>query len=406
MSMLTPNQIKTQTFPQVSRGAYRAGDVDAFLQRVSYSYGDLMQENNELKNKFAELSDVVKEYNAGKNAIATALVKAQALADQTTEAAKTAAEQVLAEANGKAETPIAEKTAEAERYAAEKKETADRYYEKMHAQMQRIMTEAEAQSKQYADDVNARAAKIIADANEKAAMIVAAAYKDAQDAQQKTDEIIARAKVEMETTKRSIAAFRTDALSVLNELTPMIENISVDEFDDGGLFEKKTSIPEVTPEVGEAPTLSLEALFDLPEDDEPEPAAPEETAQDAAEQAAPADVPEYDDVEEITDDAADSTVRVSDIPPAFDLDKTEALPSLNADQQRSLFDFAAPEPDRQLTFDVPPAEVKTAPAAAEPAPLFTYQTPKEAPKEAPKEDDTPTQSFKFHLTKNFDIFDD
>lgn len=393
MSMLTPNQIKTQTFPVVSRGTYRAADVDAFLQRVSYSYSDLLQQNTALKNKFAELSDLVKEYNVGKNAIATALVKAQALADQTTQAAKDAADKAVADANDAAEKLLREKRLEAERYSEEKKGEADRYYEKMHAQMQQIMNEAEAQSKQYAEDVNARASKIISDANAKAAMIVAAAYKDAQDAQKKTDEIIARAKVEMETTRRSIAAFRTDALSVLNELMPMIENISVDDFDAPDLFAQKTQIPDVTPEVAEAPKLSLDALFHMPE----EPAAPAPVKEEAVEA-----LPDFEPIEAVFNAASeddDKTVAAApSIPAAFDLDKTDSLPNIVEEPDLSAVEIETPAKGEQLTFDVPPEDHPATQSGAEPAPLFTYQTP--------KEDETPSERFKFHLTKNFDIFDD
>ena len=410
MAMLTPNQIKSQTFQQVSRGAYRAADVDAYLQRVSYSVADLMQENAELKNKFAALSGVVEEYNAGKNAIATALVKAQALADQTTEAAKSAADQVLFEATENAQRILAEKTEEADAYAKEKKESADRYYEKMHSELQRIMSEAEARSKQYAEEVNAQASGLIADANEKAAMIVAAAYKDAQDARDKTDEIIAQAKVEIETTKRCITAFRSDAGSVLQQLLDMIEGISLDEYDAANAFGNSTSIPDVTPEAVEAPKLSLSELFEFPpQDTEPEetPAAPEEAPAIAEDAILEPNEPIFTPEEA---PAAPQEIPAApiapDIPPAFDPDRTVALPTLDIDQP-SLFDYAPPEPPAQQPVDAAPTPVEpnNAPAPADDVPLFTYRAPKPEPTPEPV-DEAPTESFKFHLTKPFDIFDD
>ena len=143
--MLSPNQIKMQTFTSAGRGAYRAADVDAFMQQVYISFTELMSENASMKKKFVSLSSIIDEYNAGKNAIATALVKAQAVADDTMLTAKTDAAQIVADAKDEANRILNETRTQAEAYAREKKETADAYFARAAQELQRVMAEAKAQ---------------------------------------------------------------------------------------------------------------------------------------------------------------------------------------------------------------------------------------------------------------------
>ncbi|MDO4381217.1 MAG: DivIVA domain-containing protein, partial [Clostridia bacterium] len=112
--MMVPNQIKMQSFSPAGRGMYKSNEVDAFMQRIYASYNELYNENAELKKKFASLRDIIEEYNAGKNAIATALVKAQTVADQTVESAKNAYDAMIADGEKKAKALVDEKTKEAE----------------------------------------------------------------------------------------------------------------------------------------------------------------------------------------------------------------------------------------------------------------------------------------------------
>ena len=229
--MMVPNQIKMQNFSPVGRGAYKAAEVDGFMQRVYSSYSELYSENAELKKKFASLRDIIEEYNAGKNAIATALVKAQAIADETVKNANSEAEAALHDAEEKAKKIVEEKTKEANDYAEEKKKAAEESFEKAKAELEHIMEQTQKESEKYIAQINEKAKEIIDDANAKAAKLVSDAYGDAQKAQNKKDEIVVAAQSELASAKAQLATFKQVTLELLNNLLPKIDSLSIPEFE-------------------------------------------------------------------------------------------------------------------------------------------------------------------------------
>ena len=400
--MLTPNQIKAQSFPQVGRGAYRAQEVDAFMERLIENYTELYSENANIKKKFSSLASVVEEYNEGKNAIATALVKAQAVADKTLESAKSEADGLLSEANAQAQALLDEKKQEAEAYAKEKKETADAYFRKAESELQRILTEAEAQSRDYVAEVNAKAAAIIADANQKAANLVAAAYKDAQAAQEKADEIIARAQVEMKTTQNAIAMFKQSALASLGQLLPMVQAIDIDQ---SAAVEIENTVsaqlPAVEAQTAEAPTFDLDGLFSTFD------MHVENDRVALSEELAPViELPDEEEAVEAPVETPDFEEIGADEPEEIDLPKEASAPADDSIHEMPVYHpFVAPKNDLFTTslFDQAPdaeedvEDVSLEAPAAESAdePSFSEQDVSDEP-----------QPLKFKLTKNFDIFDE
>ena len=407
--MLTANQIKAQTFPQVSRGAYRAQEVDAFMQKVAQTVAELQSENANLKKKFASLSGIIEEYNQGKNAIATALVKAQVVADETVETAQKNAEETMKQAQESADQLRAEKAQEAEAYAKEKKETADAYFEKAQSELRRILSEAETQSRAYMDEVNAQAAAIIKDANEKAAMLVAAAYKDAQTAKDLANEIVEKAKVEMETTKNAMAAFKQSASASLSTLLPLIQGIDLDEFAAPELTALQNEIlPPMETAEAEAPKLDLNQLFnsfDMTIDQDAKELQAEESAFEAEEQEDPAfeqpqeaeiaEEPEaveaIEEIEEIDPPTASNDAELAEegmpVYHPFELPKQQHF-------SESLFDQPKEE---ELSVEIPVEEIDLPPVQPkQPEPVARFQ----------ERDVEEPQQMKFKLTKNFDIFDE
>lgn len=239
--MMVPSQIKAQTFTPTGRGTYKSGEVDSFIQRVYVNYNELYSENAELKKKFASLRDIIEEYNAGKNAIATALVKAQAIADETVKNAKAEAEASLLEAEEKAKKLVEEKTKEADGYAEEKKRLAEESFEKAKEDLERIMAQTREESERYIAQINEQARQIIDDANAKAAKIVASAYADAKMALDKKDEIVASAQKEFASVKAVLSAFKQDTLGLLRGLIPSLEALNVPEFE---ITNEDVSLPE------------------------------------------------------------------------------------------------------------------------------------------------------------------
>ncbi len=295
--MMTPNQIKMQNFSPAGRGTYKSIEVDSFMQRVYASYTELYSENAELKKKFASLKDIIEEYNASKNAIATAFVKAQAVADQTLESAKSTADELVSDAEKKAKSLADEKIKEADSYAEEKKRTADEYFEKAQKELQEIMENAKAESEKYVEEINEKAKQIIEDANSKAAKIVSDAYGDAKLAQDKKNEIIADAKKQLVSVRNEITKFKDDSLGIIRFILPKLESLSVPDFDfEADLSNEETVAFEPVDETVATPEVQEEIpAFKAPEPKKELPEIKEEkkTNSDSATKAYIPDADEY-----------------------------------------------------------------------------------------------------------------
>ena len=225
--MIVPNQLKNTSFPLAGRGAYRAQDVDEFQKRVYAAYSELYSENSVLKKKFASLSALVEEYNEGKNSIANAIIKSQALSDKMLEDAKKQAADLLAEAKQKAQELISESKLKADEYVSEKTSTADAYLSRAETELERVKKQAESAAADYTKKVNEKAEQIIANANEQASKIVASAYADAKKASEKCDEIISEAKTELNTIKAEIAAFKKQTEKMISVIVPALDKIEI-----------------------------------------------------------------------------------------------------------------------------------------------------------------------------------
>lgn len=227
--MLVPNQLKNTTFPLAGRGAYRAQDVDEFQKRVYVAYSELYSENSVLKKKFASLSALVEEYNEGKNSIANAIIKSQALSDKMLEDAKKQAADLVAQAEQEANQILADAQKKADDYAREKITTADAYLSRAETELDRVKKQAEASASDYIQKVNEKAGQIMANANEQASKIVASAYADAKKASEKCDEIIKEARAELDTVKRELALFKAQTKKMIAVVVPALDNIEIPE---------------------------------------------------------------------------------------------------------------------------------------------------------------------------------
>ena len=100
--MLTPKQIKNNNFQAAGRNAYKASEVDEFMEEVYDSYEQMFRENAELVKKLGLLADKVSEYKSDEDNIRNALLTAERMK-----------ESILAEAQEKvraAKTAVDEKT--------------------------------------------------------------------------------------------------------------------------------------------------------------------------------------------------------------------------------------------------------------------------------------------------------
>ena len=60
--MLTPKQLKARSFQMAGRNAYKASDVDEFLDEVYESYEQMFKENGELVKKLNLVADKLQGY--------------------------------------------------------------------------------------------------------------------------------------------------------------------------------------------------------------------------------------------------------------------------------------------------------------------------------------------------------
>lgn len=279
--MLLPNQLKNFSFQSAGRGVYRAQDVDEFQNRVYAAYSELYSENAVLKKKFASLTALVDEYNEGKNSIANAIIKSQAISDKMIEEAKKQAEDLLSQAKAQAEEIINDSKQRADAYTSEKTSTADAYLSRAETELERVKKEAEAFASEYTDLVNRNADQIIAKANEQASTIVSAAYADAKLAREKCDEIISEAREELVRIQKEVSLFKAQTEKMIAAVVPALEKIEIPD-------ELHIDLPEDTQE-----TVPADAEFSSdrlpPEHFEYRPEEPEASDEPEAEAVEPFD---------------------------------------------------------------------------------------------------------------------
>ena len=122
--MLTTDQILNAMFTPVSRGAYSAEEVDAFLKTVAESYKQALQDNKELIKKISILADKIESYRSDEEAIKLALLDARRLAETIGKEASEKAEAVVADAEAKSKAIVDDATAESNRMVDDARERA------------------------------------------------------------------------------------------------------------------------------------------------------------------------------------------------------------------------------------------------------------------------------------------
>lgn len=306
--MMLPGQIKNYSIPTTKQGTYKASDVEAFRQKVYAAFCEVVSENTALKEKFVSLSDLVNEYNAGKNSIATALIKSQALADETVKNAQAKADEVIADAKGKADTYYNSKVQQADDYAAAKQQAADDCYLRAETELEKVLKEAEIKAQEYIAQINRKASEIIAAANEQASEIVARAYDDARKAREACDEIVASAKQSLPEIRGDVEGFKNQTKQLLSVISQAVDSITVPN-------DIAFSLPELEEEPP-AVLLSEEEIEPFTMEDEP--AEAEEPVESESFPAQPAEETAAEDADADRADASSATDYIFDKFSAFE----------------------------------------------------------------------------------------
>ena len=86
--MLTPQEVTSSEFEKALFGGYDIPSVDKFLNQLTQDYTALYRENGILKNKMKVLVDKVEEYRSTEDAMRMALLQAERIAKEITDAAE------------------------------------------------------------------------------------------------------------------------------------------------------------------------------------------------------------------------------------------------------------------------------------------------------------------------------
>lgn len=97
--MFTPQELKNYDFQSAGRNAYRAADVDEYLDAVYKSYEQMYQENAELVKKINVLADKLSDFKKDEDNIRSALIEAQRMKTSVLAKAQQEADEKTAEAN-------------------------------------------------------------------------------------------------------------------------------------------------------------------------------------------------------------------------------------------------------------------------------------------------------------------
>lgn len=112
--MLTPKQLSSHEFQLAGRNAYKAADVDEFLDEVTESYEQMFRENGELVKKLNLVADKLQQYKADEDNIRNALLTAERMKESIVQEAEESVKSKVAEGDEKAAEIIAEANEKAE----------------------------------------------------------------------------------------------------------------------------------------------------------------------------------------------------------------------------------------------------------------------------------------------------
>lgn len=157
--MLTPRQLKSYSFQSVGRNAYRASDVDAYMDEVSRSYEQMFHENAEMVKKLNLLADRLAQFRADEDNIRNALVEAQRMKNSI----------------------IAEAEEEAKNQLSETRERIQEARESIDSKTNEILDRAQEESDRILAEAQARADKMDQEAQRQAEQKVRGAQKVAEE---------------------------------------------------------------------------------------------------------------------------------------------------------------------------------------------------------------------------------
>ncbi len=122
---MNAKDISEQKFDKSAFG-YKVDEVDAYLDQVAKTLGELTAQNAELQNKLEILAAKVEEYRQDENSMREALIGAQRLGNNMLKEAREKAEQIISEAQEKGDALLREATESSKKTLASMKKDIER----------------------------------------------------------------------------------------------------------------------------------------------------------------------------------------------------------------------------------------------------------------------------------------
>lgn len=216
------------TFSSAGKNRYYAAEVDEYVRRSSEEYDKLFKNFKALEKKYKALGPAIEEYNNNKNTVFAAIVRAESYMESMAAQANESSAEIIRQASEEAENIMLTKKAEAEAYYFNLTHEADEKILKLNEEIETLEKKSEELSQKYLNDTREKAKEIIENAKTKAAEIVAAAYHDAKDAREQSEEIIAATTAELSRLKGEIAKYKNEIFNVVATIRPAVESISDD----------------------------------------------------------------------------------------------------------------------------------------------------------------------------------
>ncbi len=295
---------------EITQNGYNIAEVDALMAESAATIDAYEKQSGDLYHKLEVLAGKIEEYRQEEDAIKTALVTAQKMADKITKESNETASLLISKSEETAKDTVANAKAESDKIISSAREYS---------------TNLIAEKTQQAEEITNKA-------QDKANEVIASAKVVAQDildqAKQISDDLIAKSKAEKEayeilsnTIKNDAKEFIEKVKSLYNNELDALNSAKLDKENDDTESEEK-SIAEIDSEVSglvdeiEEFTSSIPQPISLEESDDDTEDAEVEEAEDLQEVIAPDDA--EDSEEEIEYEREEDNKE-----PAFDLNEIE-----------------------------------------------------------------------------------
>lgn len=252
---MSDGKILGYNFSFAGKNKYYASEVDEYLKSISDSYDTMSRNYKAIEKKMKKYAGAIEEYNANKNLICSAIVRAEKYYDTVEAQAKENSAEIIKSASEEAESYLLSKKAEADAYYFNTTHDADEKLSKLEKDIETLEKQSLVLQEKYINETKLKSAEIIEKAKTKAAEIVAAAYNDAKSAKIQSEEIIASTKNELNRLKAEIAKYKNEIFNVVATIKPTVDSIS-----DGEQFEFVPTQVEVDTDklADELPEFSLD----------------------------------------------------------------------------------------------------------------------------------------------------